>query len=232
MVWGPSLPSEDQTRLLQCVETCNAAGYSRLCLIINGPSADEARSQLVRKVAEAGLWVEVLSLPIASIGGAQMLAMHRFLEDRNAKILVRIDPDGQFPVSCITDLLDAFELPSSPDVVMGQRDEAGIAGGIRFVGNVLLRTWALCIGISGDPNCGFYAMNRHAAAVLTTVPPTRYPEPRMLAAFRDASVAVETRVVPTLPRERGSSSIRGILRSLGLFVGSALEMIPIPSKNR
>lgn len=226
MVWLPSLPSEDQTRLLAFINACNAAGYLRPFLVLNGPAAEQARCELVRKIAEAGLCAKVRSLPIASIGGAQMLAVHLFLQDPNAKILVRIDPDGQFPVDCISQLLAPFATASPPDVVVGFRDEAGSGGFSRFLGNVVLRLIAQRCGITADPCSGAYALSKKAAALLQSVPLPRFPEPRMLREFRGAGLKVATRIVPTLPRFSGKSSIHGSLKGLSVFCGSVLDLVP------
>ena len=211
--------------LLDWVQALNQVGFVPL-LILNGESACKARLELTEKIEQAGLDAVVLSLPAASTGNAQMLATYLFLQNPSAKFLVRLDPDMQFPVGCISDLLDAFATESPPDVVVGFRDEAGSGGFIRFVGNVALRLIAQRCGITADPNAGAYALSKKAAALLQSIPLPRFPEPRMLREFRGAGLKVATRIVPTLPRFSGKSSIHGSLKGLSVFCGSVLDLVP------
>ena len=224
-VWGPAVASEDPAMLLDWVRAVNQAGFGPL-LILNGKSACKARLELTQKIEQAGLDAVVLSLPVASIGEAQQLAMQRFLQDPSLSYLVRLDPDMQFPVSCISQLLAPFATASPPDVVVGFRDEAGSGGFSRFLGNVALRLIAQRCGITADPNSGAYALSKKAAALLQSVPLPRFPEPRMLREFRGAGLKVATRIVPTLPRFSGKSSIRGSLKGLSVFCGSVLDLVP------
>jgi len=221
-VWAPVLASEPQDMLLKWIHTVEAAGFCNIILIFNG-SGSESASLALRK-AVSSRQVQFESLPgSASIGRCQNLAMHLFLRS-DALFMARIDPDGQFPIYCLERLLHLFMEKIPPDVIVGQRDEAGVAGRSRFLGNIFLRLIALYSGIFADPNSGLYIMNRRAAALLCSVPLPKYPEPRMLASLREGSLRIATGVIPILRRQSGTSSIKGLWRSIRVFAGSLMEM--------
>ncbi len=128
--------------------------------------------------------------------------------------------------------LDAFQVgmfaiqeTHSEVASVGPFDFRHVAGRTRFLGNVIMRLVGLCFGTVGDPNSGLYILNRKAAALLCPVPLPTYPEPRMLTAFRQASLTVTTCVVPTLVRHAGTSSISTLWHSLKVFLWSLLEMV-------
>ena len=225
LIWAPALAMEPIAMLIQWIRAVEAAGFVNAVLVFNGSGSERACKALRKEVISHKIMIKWLSGP-ASIGTCQAFVTHLFLKSR-AKYIFRVDPDGQFPIKCIERLLRLFEVTGSvrPDVIMGQRDEAGVAGRTRFLGNVVLRLLAMHFANFADPNCGLYVMNRKAAAILCGVPLPKYPESRMLMAFWKASLTVATCVVPTLRRQAGRSSIRGLRRNLRVFFGSFLEML-------
>lgn len=223
-VWAPALPTEPEDVLLEWVREIEAAVFGRevkAFLILNGPSSERASRSLGQNMPRSveSRW---LAGP-ASIGRAQQIIMHQFLQSE-AQFLARIDPDGQFPVGCLMELRNCLT-PAGPDVIVAQRDEASVCGYVRFLANVVLRLVALRLGTVADPNAGCYIMNRRAAAALCQVPLPKYPEPRMLMALKNASLTVSSRVVPTLPRRHGCSSIRGLAQAAMVFLSSLLEFL-------
>ena len=222
LVWAPALGSEPEELLLEWAREVESAGLGterKVLLILNGHGAESLCSSLLRRISRS---VEVCSLPgPASIGRVQQFVMHRFLQS-DAQVLARIDPDGQFPIRHLQELATHLT-PDGPDILVGQRDEAGVAGRTRFLGNVVQRLLALRFRIVADPNSGFYLLNRKAAAVLCQVPLPRYPESRMLVALTIASLAISSKVVPTLLRRGGRSSFAGLWRGVIVFVSSFME---------
>lgn len=222
-VWSPVQACEPIDMLIQWISDVEAVGFCNFVLVINGLGSESVCKEL-RKAATGGqVQIEFLSGP-ASIGRCQNLVMHLFLSS-DARFMVRVDSDGQFPIWSIDRLLLPFTEQSPPDVVIGQRDEASVSGRKRFLANIFLRMVSLHCGIFGDPNSGCYIINHRAAANLCRVPLTRYPEPRMLKILQEASLTVTARVIPTLQRKAGRSSIKGFWASLKLFVESLLEMV-------
>ncbi len=222
-VWAPALASEPRDVLLRWgreMATVAFGSEAKVVLVVNGPGSESACISLRRDMPR-GVEVSWVSGP-ASIGRAQQLMTHQFLQS-DARLLARIDPDGQFSVNCLKKLRSCLT-PNGSDVIVAQRDEASIAGCMRFLGNVILRFLALCVGIVADPNSGCYVMNRKAAAVLCQTPLPKYPEPRMLMALKKASLTVSSQVVPILPRQGGRSSIKSLRRAALVFSSSLLEM--------
>jgi len=226
LIWTPVLATEPINMLLEWVYAVKKAGFDNVVLIYNGPGSERATTELQKEISGSKILITCLSGP-ASIGACQEFVTHIFLRSK-ARFLVRLDSDLQFPVKCAEKLLLHFEIQPGavcPDVIVGQREEASTGGYLHFLGNAVLRLFALLFGIFADPNSGFYALNRKAAALLCNVPLSNYPEPRMLVAFRQALFGVTTCVVPTLPRHAGRSSIRGFWQALKVFTRSFLELV-------
>jgi len=223
LVFAPALATEPKEMLLAWARGVSGLGTGvEAVIVLNGPGSERAAHEL-RKDTPPG--VQVHALPgLASIGRAQQFIMHQFLRS-DSQILVRIDPDGQFPLCVLPELCRRL-LPSGPDVVVIQRDEVGVSGRIRFLGNVILRLDAMRLGLVADPNSGCYVMNRRAAAALGQAPLPKYPEPRMLAWLGEMSLQVSSVVVPTLPRQSGTSTIKGLWRAAAVFISSLMEFLP------
>ncbi len=223
-VWFPAVPSEPAQMLVAWGREFVATWLGtpiKAFLILNGPGAAPA-GEALRRDMPAG--VEVCCLTDrASIGNAQQFVMHRFLRS-DAAILARVDPDGQFSLGSVAEMCRRLTT-NGPDVIVAQRDEASVSGRIHFLGNVVLRLVAMRLGLLTDLNSGCYAMNRKAAAALCQLPLPKYPEPRMLAWLKSMSMQVSSMVVPTLPRQSGTSSIKGVWRAVSVFFSSLLELL-------
>lgn len=222
LVWAPALARELKEMLQAWAKQASGLGTDvEVAIVLNGPGSEQAASELRQETPPS---VQIYALPgPASIGRAQQFVTHRFLRSE-AQVLARIDPDGQFPLSSLAELCRRL-VPGGPDVVIAQRDEASVAGRLHFLGNVILRLVAMRMGLVADPNSGCYAMNRKAAAALCQVPLPKYPEPRMLAWLKGMSLQVSSVVVPTLPRQSGTSSIKGIGHAVSVFLSSLLELL-------
>jgi hypothetical protein len=225
LVWAPVLDTEPIAMLIKWIHAVSAAGFSAV-LVFNGRGAEEACKALQKEVSDRKekIILKWISGP-ASIGSCQEFVSDLFLKTK-AKFMLRLDSDLQFPIGYVERLLQLFEVTGSapPDIILAQRDEASVAGYTRFFGNVLLRLLSMYFANFADLNSGFYVMNRSAAAVLSGTPLPKYPEPRMLVKFSKAPLTLATIVVPTLKRRAGRSSIRGLWRSVSVFVRSFFEM--------
>jgi hypothetical protein len=226
LIWAPVLATEPLNMVLNWLHAVKKAGFDNTVLIFNGPGSEKACTELRREILSSNKMLTTCLSGSPSIGSCQAFVTHLFLQSK-ARFLVRVDVDLQFPIKCVEKLLRPFEIQEivSPDIVFGQRDEASAGGHVRFLGNVVLRLFALLFDVFADPNCGIYVLSRRAAALLCSVPLPTFPEPRMLVALQQASLRMMTCVVPTLPRHAGRSSIKGLWRSFRVFTGSLLELL-------
>ena len=221
IVFAPALDTEPTEMMVDWACEAQAEGFTNIAVVFNGPRAHQAGNQLGREIQSPHVSIHCLSGP-ASIGKCQSFMGHLFLQSK-ARLLVRVDPDGQFPVSSLNQLL--ARSTTGADVIWAQRDEPSVAGVTRFLGNTMLRAIGLLRRLPGDPNSGCYALTQRAAAVLSSIPLPVYPEVRMLVAFRNASLRVASCVVPIVPRRRGQSSLRGLFSGTQVFISSVLEML-------
>jgi hypothetical protein len=224
LIWAPALAAEPTSMLVQWILSVQAAGFCNILLIFNGPGAKNASIQLLKKIPNRQVQVEWLS-GLGSIGKCQVFATQLFLQSK-FEYLLRIDPDGQFPIKCAKWLLEPYHsrADSCPDVVVGFRDEASIGGRMRYFANVFLRLFSVIFGIYADFNCGIFVMNRKAAALLLCrIALPKYPEPRVLVALHRSSLIIMSCVVPVLKRTSGRSSIRGFVQSSRVFLESLME---------
>jgi len=224
LIWAPALASEPMDMLTKWILTVQTAGFINIVLVLNGPGAKNASEKLSKKF-HSYKHVQILWLSgLGSIGKCQAFVTQIFLQSK-LLYLLRIDPDGQFPIEYAQKLLEPYQnqIDLRPDVVIGFREEASIGGHLRYFANIILRLFAVIFGIYADPNCGFYAMNRKAAALLCHVALPKYPEPRMLVILHRSSLITVSCIVPVLHRMSGRSSIRGFLQSIRVFLESFLE---------
>jgi hypothetical protein len=226
LIWTPALASEPRDMLIRWILTVQAAGFRNILLVFNGPGAKNASAKLRKKFHDRHVQIKWLS-GLGSIGKCQVFVTQIFLQSK-LLYLLRVDPDGQFPIEYAGRLLEPYQSQADlrPDVVVGFRDEASIGGRMRYFANIVLRLFAVIFGIYADLNCGFYVMNRKAAALLLCrVALPKYPEPRMLVALQQSSLITVSCIVPVLQRTSGCSSIRGFLQSIRVFIESFLEYV-------
>lgn len=226
LIWAPVLATEPINMLLEWVHAVQKAGFDNVVFIFNGPGAKNASAELRKKIHDRHVQIEWLS-GLGSIGKCQAFVTQIFLKSK-LLYLLRVDPDGQFPIEHAGRLLEPYQSQADlrPDVVVGFRDEASIGGRMRYFANIVLRLFGVIFGIYADLNCGFYVMNRKAAALLLCrVALPKYPEPRMLIALQKSSLITVSCIVPVLQRTSGCSSIRGFLQSIRIFIESFLEYV-------
>ena len=137
LVWAPALSTEPVEMLRDWIRDVTDAGFDDCFLVINGPGAESTCNELCKITKEYKALIHWVS-GSASIGTAQTLAAQLFLQNSAADYIVRIDSDGQFPVQCIGQMLQLFDLKIPPDIVVGQRDDIGAGGRLRWLGNFIL----------------------------------------------------------------------------------------------
>lgn len=225
LIWAPALASEPMDMLIRWILAVQAASFRNILVVFNGPGAKNASAKLSKKFHDRHVQIEWLS-GFGSIGKCQTFVTQIFLQSKFL-YLFRVDPDGQFPIEYAGRLLEPYQsqVDLRPDVVVGFRDEASIGGRMRYIANIVLRLFAVIFGIYADLNCGFYVINRKAAALLCSVALPKYPEPRMLVALHRSSLITVSCIVPVLQRTSGRSSIRGFLQSIRIFLESFLEYL-------
>jgi len=225
LIWAPTLASEPRDMLIRWILTVQAAGFRNILLVFNGLGAKNASAKLSKKFHSRHVQIKWLS-GSGSIGKCQAFVTQIFLQSK-LLYLLRVDPDGQFPIEYAGWLLEPYQsqVDLRPDVVVGFRDEASIGGRMRYFANIVLRLFAVIFGIYADLNCGFYVMNRKAAAFLCRVALPKYPESRMLVSLHKSSLITVSCLVPVLQRTSGRSSIRGFLQSIRIFLESFLEYL-------
>ena len=117
LIWAPVLATEPINMLLEWVHAVRKAGFDNVVLIFNGPGSESACMELRNKIRRNQVRIEWIS-GSGSIGSCQTFVTHLFLQSK-ARLLARVDPDGQFPIGCIERSLSAFEV-ECPDAIIGQ----------------------------------------------------------------------------------------------------------------
>lgn len=223
-IWAPTLASEPLDMLIKWILTVQAAGFMNILLVFNGPGAKNASAKLSKKFNDGHVQIEWLS-GSGSIGKCQTFVTQIFLQSK-FQYLLRIDPDGQFPIDCAFRLLELYQSQDDlPNVVVGFRDESSIGGRMRYIANTVLRLLAVICGIYADLNCGIYILDKRAAALLCQVALSKFPESHMLVTLHHSSLITVTCIVPVLQRMSGRSSIKGFLQCIRLFIESFLECL-------
>ncbi len=170
------------------------------------------------------------------LGMATSIALDYFL-DGDFDYLIRLDADGQHPHYEIEGLLLPL-LQNEADVVWGERLNNLKTESPKAIMGSITKTFTAWLGRIifnshvKDWFTGFFAINRIAAANVTSAYLERYCEVQLLCIFHNADVRIKTHHVEQLDRKFGKSSIRfsdGVmifLRSTLIMVLYALRMPP------
>ena len=134
--------------------------------------------------------------------------------------VVQCDSDGQHPVECIPELVEAA-IASQSDITIGSRffdrdadhNNLESTSSIRRLGGVLISLVLRCffsIGRISDPTSGFRVYSRRATKALLRNMPDDYPEPESLAICSGKGMKILEVPVRMRERQHGQSSISGM----------------------
>jgi len=141
---------------------------------------------------------------------------------QNCKAIVRIDADGQHPVSQIPELLRCLETEDI-DIVVGTRINRNIKKGIAGWARQTVR-WYLTVVAAAmskgqaprDVNSGFFALNKDAALILNKFQLDRYPEPQIFILGCREGLRVKEIPIEQMERNDGFSTLT-IIRAFRLL---------------
>ncbi len=209
------VPTYDDTRELEniCSKILRFSGQYTVLVVDDGSTPQVNLSILPSSVM-------VVRLPDNyGLGVATHIAIDHMLT-YDYDLLVRIDSDGEHPVSTIPRLVAQFGRGDA-DVVIGCRANLGQPSGLRGLAANWVRNYYRLIGQLltrghrlADLTSGFQALSRHAAETLQALPLERYPEPEVVILATIHGLRVEYVQFDQLDRADGHSSIslrRGVL---------------------
>ncbi len=160
-----------------------------------------------------------------------------FMMQENFDCLVRLDADGQHPLSEIEGLKEKIFLNQS-DVVWGERVNHSSKGTPKAVMGSVTKSFTAWLGglifksNVSDWYTGFFAINRVAAEIAQSAHLERYCEVQLLCIFHETKLRVESHPIEQLERNHGQSSINWLggmmilLRSSLMMLLYALRMHP------
>lgn len=200
------IPALDEAKALATLlpELRRTLPDAKLAVIDDG-STDETAE------VAAALADHLLRLPFnVGIGGAVQTGF-RFALERRARLVVRVDGDGQHPPAEIARLLEPIAAGEA-DLVVGSRFIT--ADGFRSSGSRRLGIWLLASLTRlllrqpiSDPTSGFWAAGPRAIELLASQLPHDYPEVENRVAAHRAGLRVLEVPVSMAPRRTGRSSI-------------------------
>jgi glycosyltransferase involved in cell wall biosynthesis len=170
------------------------------------------------------------------LGLATSIAIDYMMEE-NVDCLVRLDADGQHPLSEIEGLKEKIS-SNVADVVWGERANHNSMKTPKAAMASFTKTFTAWLGRLifkshvKDWYTGFFAINRAAAAVAQEAYLERYCEVQLLCIFHEAKIRVVTHPIEQLERHHGQSSINWLggmmimLRSSLMMLLYALRMHP------
>lgn len=153
----------------------------------------------------------VIDLPCnVGVGGA-VQAGFLYAISRRARLVVRVDADGQHPPEEVPALMRAA-MENEEDLIVGSRflsengylSSAGRLAGIRLLS---LFMSLICRSKVTDPTSGCWAIKRPLLDVFARDYPSDYPEPEALALMRRRGYSFREIPIVFRPRQAGSSSI-------------------------
>jgi dolichol-phosphate mannosyltransferase len=156
---------------------------------------------------------------------------HALREDYSA--VVRVDADGQHPVTMIPALLAELNTGAA-DVVVASRSNRNEGTGWRIACSRIVRSYLSAVAqlltdgrVPSDVNSGFFAANRTAMETLNICRLERFPEPQMYILACRRGLQISEVPVEQKAREHGSSSVTlshalRILYRFNIFVLSEL----------
>ncbi len=170
------------------------------------------------------------------LGLGTSIAIDYMMED-NFDCLVRLDADGQHPLSEIEGLKEKIS-SNLADVVWGERVNHSSMTTPKAVMGSVTKSFTAWLGRLifkshvNDWHTGFFAMNRAAAMIAQGAYLERYCEVQLLCIFHAATLSIETHPIEQLERNHGQSSINWLagmmimLRSSLMMLLYALRMHP------
>jgi glycosyltransferase involved in cell wall biosynthesis len=170
------------------------------------------------------------------LGLATSIAIDYMMQE-NFDCLLRLDADGQHPISEIEGLNEKI-LSNLADVVWGERINHNSLNTLKAVMGSVTKSFTAWLGRLifksnvNDWYTGFFAMNREAAMIAQGAYLERYCEVQLLCIFHEAKLRVETHPIEQLERNHGQSSINWLggmmimLRSSLMMLLYALRMHP------
>lgn len=170
------------------------------------------------------------------LGLATSIAIDYMMQE-NFDCLVRLDADGQHPLSEIEGLKEKIS-SNLADVVWGERINHSSMNSPKAVMGSVTKSFTAWLGRLifkshvNDWYTGFFAMNRAAAMIAQGAYLERYCEVQLLCIFHEAKLRVETHPIEQLERNHGQSSINWLggmmimLRSSLMMLLYALRMHP------
>ena len=155
----------------------------------------------------------LLQLPFnAGVAAAEQTGF-LYARSLGARVVVRLDGDGQHPAAEARRVVAALE-ETEADVVIGSRFLR--PGGFRstFARRAGIRWLSFLLRVFGglriaDPTSGLRAFGQRAIALLSRVYPHGYPEPESNLLLGRAGLRVEEVPVTMRARDGGRSSLRG-----------------------
>ena len=174
------------------------------------------RACLVRLVNNEGL------------GLTTNIALDYMLQE-NFDCLVRLDADGQHPLSEIEGLTEKIS-SNLADVVWGERVNHNLKNTPKAVMGSVTKTFTAWLGRLifksqvMDWFTGFFAINQLAAKAASGAYLERYCEVQLLCIFHESKLRVDTHPIEQLERNQGQSSIDW-LAGLMIFLRSTLMML-------
>jgi len=155
------------------------------------------------------------------LGVCTHVAMEHALS-QGYQVVLRIDADGQHPVSEMPALLQHLK-DSDADIVVGTRVNRnfnkGLAAGARRSVRWYLATVAALMSGKRTPrdvNSGFFILNRNAMSTLNKFQLDRYPEPQIFILGCREGLRVEEIPIEQMERRDGTSTLN-IVHALRLL---------------
>ncbi len=170
------------------------------------------------------------------LGLATSIAIDYMMQG-NFECLVRLDADGQHPLSEIEGLKEKIS-SNLADVVWGERVNHSSMTTPKAVMGSVTKSFTAWLGRLifkshvNDWYTGFFAINRGAAMIAQGAYLERYCEVQLLCIFHAATLSIETHPIEQLERNHGQSSINWLagmmimLRSSLMMLLYALRMHP------
>jgi glycosyltransferase involved in cell wall biosynthesis len=202
------LPSFNDCELLgRLTRSISELGTRFIPLVI-----DDGSQQPVQREALAPR-TRLVRLPTNfGIGVATHVAFDHALKQSYAAI-VRVDADGQHPVTAIVDLVASIK-SGDADIVVGVRTNRNSGSGWRAGAAELVRNYLAAVSrwMSGgrapsDVNSGFFAAGSNAIRVLNAIDLDRFPEPQMYMLAARRGLRIREIPIEQAAREYGRSTI-------------------------
>jgi polyprenyl-phospho-N-acetylgalactosaminyl synthase len=141
---------------------------------------------------------------------------------QGCRAVVRIDADGQHPVSKIPELLQRLDADSA-DIVVGTRVNRNIKRGLAAWARKTIRWYLTTVAalMSGsrapkDVNSGFFVLNSTAIQTLNKFQLDRYPEPQIFILSCREGLRIEEIHIEQMDRRDGTSTLN-IVHALRLL---------------